>query len=294
MDRDSAPPMREARRNVAPAKVTTEQRRRLIRQLVNQEGGVNTEELATRFDVSYMTIWRDITALEQDGQVQRVRGGAVALEDDVQTEPAYLSKQPLHSQAKERIARYAAHHFVDDDDILFLEAGTTVAAMTKYFHQENLTVVTNGVETIYSTLARLSELTVMSCGGILRDKAHTFVGPQAERFFQDMRARTFFLGATGLAFPVGITDPSPFEIQVKRAMAASAARTILLMDSSKFGARSLLQIVPLEQISILVTDDHAPEEYLAQLRALDIEVHVVDVHVVGSGDEQTSGSTSKP
>ena len=284
MDRDSTLPTTDAQEQstpdtvapgkTAPAKVTTEQRRRLIKQLVNQAGGANTEDLAARFDVSYMTIWRDINALEQDGQLQRVRGGAVPLED-AQTEPPYFSKQPLHSQAKERIARYAAEHFVDDDDILFLEAGTTVAAMTKYLRRQNLTVVTNGVETIYGTLSRLPELTVMSCGGILRDKAHTFVGPQAERFFHDMRARTFFLGATGLAFPVGITDPSPFEIQVKRAMAASAERTILLIDSSKFGTRSLLQIVPLEQISVLITDGGAPTEYLAQLRAMKIDVHVV-------------------
>ncbi len=274
MKRDATAPTTDAQRDALPAKVTTEQRRRLIKQLVNQEGGANTDELAARFDVSYMTIWRDITALEQNGQLQRVRGGAVSLEDEVHTEPAYLSKQPLHSQAKERIARYAARHFVEDDDILFLEAGTTVAAMTKYLYQGNLTVVTNGVETIYSTLPRLAELTVMSCGGILRDKAHTFVGPQAERFFQEMRARTFFLGATGLALPEGVTDPSPFEIQVKRAMAASAERTILLLDSSKFGMRSLLPIIPLGQISVLVTDENAPVEYLTQLRDMGIDVHV--------------------
>jgi DeoR/GlpR family transcriptional regulator of sugar metabolism len=274
MKRDATVPAADVQRDALPAKVTTEQRRRLIKQLVNQEGGANTDELAARFDVSYMTIWRDITALEQNGQLQRVRGGAVSLEDEVHTEPAYLSKQPLHSQAKERIARYAARHFVEDDDILFLEAGTTVAAMTKYLHQGNLTVVTNGVETIYSTLPRLAELTVMSCGGILRDKAHTFVGPQAERFFQEMRARTFFLGATGLAFPEGVTDPSPFEIQVKRAMAASAKRTILLLDSSKFGMRSLLPIIPLGEISVLVTDENAPVEYVTQLRDMGIDVHL--------------------
>lgn len=274
MKRDATVPAADAQRAVLPVKVTTAQRRRLIKQLVNQAGGANTDELAARFDVSYMTIWRDITALEQNGQLQRVRGGAVSLEDSAHAEPAYLSKQPLHSQAKERIARYAARHFVVDDDILFLEAGTTVAAMTKYLHQANLTVVTNGVETIYCTLPRLAELTVMSCGGILRDKAHTFVGPQAERFFQEMRARTFFLGATGLAFPEGVTDPSPFEIQVKRAMAASADRTILLLDSSKFGLRSLLPIIPLGGISVLVTDENAPVEYLTQLRDMGIDVHV--------------------
>lgn len=275
MDRDpTAPGADLTTDDAAPAKLTSEQRRRLIRRQVCAEGGANTDELATRFGVSYMTIWRDINALEQSGQLQRVRGGAVPLPEDDQAEPPYATKQPLHSRAKEAVARYAAQHFVHDNDILFLEAGTTVAAMTKYLDRQNLTVVTNGVQTLYTTLPLLPDLTVMSCGGILRDKAHTFVGPQAERFFQEMGANTFFLGATGLAFPEGITDPSPFEIQIKRAMAASAERTILLLDSSKFGVRSLLRIVPLEEIAALVTDDQAPDDFLAKLRGMGLDVHV--------------------
>ncbi len=259
----------------ARTKLSSAQRRRAISRLVISEGSANTEELAARFDVSYMTIWRDITTLEQDGKLLRVRGGALPLETADQMEPAYLSKQPLHHQAKEAIARYAAMNFVEDGDVLFLEAGTTAAAVTKYLTQKNLTVVTNGVQTIYSTLPMLTSLTVMSCGGILRDKAHTFVGPQAERFFEEIRAKTFFLGATGITVADGISDPNPLEVQVKRAMAASAERTILLVDSSKFGIRSLLPIVSFDALTALVTDENAPHEDVAAIRALGIDVHLV-------------------
>ena len=257
------------------SKVLPEQRRTLIRQMIRQEGVVNTEELAARFDVSYMTIWRDIALLEEDGKVQRVRGGAIQPEAAAEPEPAYFSKQRVRSREKEAIACYAARHLVHDNEILILDAGTTVAAITKYLTQRNLTIVTNGVQTILETMNRLSSMTVMSCGGILREPAHTFVGPQAERFFDNLSAHTFFLGATGLSFPEGITDPSPLEIQVKRAMAASAARIVLLLDSSKFGVRSLLPVVPLSAVHEVVTDDQVPQDDLNHLRALGIHVHVV-------------------
>ena len=175
----------------------------------------------------------------------------------------------------ERIARYAAEHFVDDHDIIILEAGTTVGAMVKHLTQKNLTVITNGLGTINELDLSLPNITAICCGGILRDIGHTFVGPQAEEFFRDLRTRRLFLSATGLAFPEGITDPNVLEIQVKRAMAKSAGQMILLLDSSKFGLRSLSPIIPLEKIDVLVTDSGAPEEYVEELGRREIEVRLV-------------------
>jgi DeoR/GlpR family transcriptional regulator of sugar metabolism len=261
--------------SINKSKILPEQRRMLIRQMIQQDGAVNTEELAVRFDVSYMTIWRDIALLEEEGKIQRTRGGAIRIETEASPEPAYFSKQRVRSREKEAIARYAAQELVRDGEILILEAGTTVAAMIKYLTQSNLTLVTNGVQTIGEAMSRLSSMTVMNCGGILRETSHTFVGPQAERFFENLNAHTLFLGATGLSLPEGITDPNPLEIQIKRAMAASAAHIVLLIDSSKFGLRSLLPIISLTAVDEIVTDDQAPADYVEQLREMGINVHVV-------------------
>lgn len=257
-------------------KIPTEHRRRTIAQWVEEHGSVSTEALAGHFDVSSMTIWRDLGALEQEGKVQQVRGGALRVESELLTEPAYVNKQTLHSLEKEAIARYAAQQFVHDGDIIILEAGTTVAAMVKYLHQRNLTVITNGINTMIEALPALPGLTVIGCGGILRSPAHTFVGPQAVQFFQSMRANNLFLSASGLTFPEGITDPNLLEIQVKQAMATSAERIILLMDSSKFGQRSLATVLPLEQVALLVTDAGTPQAAIAQLQAAGVDVHVVE------------------
>ncbi|MEI7848518.1 MAG: hypothetical protein WCK35_22140 [Chloroflexota bacterium] len=80
--------------------------------------------------------------------------------------------------------------------------------------------------------------------------------------------------ASGLELPQGITDPNLLEIQIKRAMLASAKRAILLLDSTKFGVSSLTPIVPLESIQVLITDKDAPEEYLDRIREMGIEVHI--------------------
>ena len=110
----------------------------------------------------------------------------------------------------------------------------------------------------------------------MREKSRTFVGPQAEGFFVDFHAHTFFLGATGISLSAGITDPSPLEIQVKRTMNRCAEKTILLLDSSKFEFRSLSQIIPLEEIDALVTDSSAPRQVLDRLCDIGITVHIAE------------------
>lgn len=257
-------------------RLPAELRRDQIAAFVQENATATAEELGERFGVSLMTVWRDLTALEEAGRIRRVRGGAARLERAADTEPLYDSKRIINLTAKERLARYAAEHFVKDGDILFLEAGTTVAAMVKYLAPyQHLTVIGNGLGTM-NELARLTPaLSVYCCGGMLRPVAYTFVGPQAEEYFRAVNATTCFLSATGLTLTEGITDVSPLEIQVKRAMAASADRVIFLMDSSKFGVRSLARIVPMEEVDVLITDSDAPPAFVESLRTQVGEVHLV-------------------
>ncbi len=233
---------------------------------------ISVDHLVTVLGVSPMTVWRDLAVLDQSGKVKRVRGGVMKREADNSVEPFYKSKQVLNKEKKSVIARFAAEHFVEDNDIIILEAGTTAGAMIPFLKQSNLTVLTNGLGNLNDLSSCVPHISVLGCGGILRNVAYTFVGPQAEDFFRGIRARTLFLGATGLALPEGITDPNPLETQVKRAMAQSASRIILLLDSSKFGVRSLAPVIPLGQIHTIITDAAAPADHLDYLRSLDIQV----------------------
>jgi DeoR/GlpR family transcriptional regulator of sugar metabolism len=256
------------------AKILTEQRRSIIADLVGEQGSVTAEDLGSRFGVSHMTIYRDLKVLEGLGKLRFVRGGAIRDESETINEPLYFAKRKVHKKQKELIAAYAAKHFISDGDFVILEAGTTVSAMVKHLKHKHLTVMTNGLETVNEATALLPDLTVMCCGGILRDVSHTFVGPQAEQFFRELRGKTLFLGASGLTLEGGITDPNQLEIQVKRAMIASVDCVVLLLDSSKFGQHSLSLLLPFNQVHILVTDANAPAADLASLRALGVDVRI--------------------
>lgn len=255
-------------------RLLAEVRRNKLVEMVEAQGTVTTEALVSQFGVSLMTIWRDVTMLAEAGRLRKIRGGATLIAPNRDGEPLFVSKQVLNRERKAAIAHYAATTFIHDNDIIFVEAGTTAAAMVKYLHQRNLTVIGNGLGTMNELAKRLTDVHVYCCGGMLRDVAQTFVGPQAEEFFQRVNAHTCFLGATGFTSPEGFTDANPLEIQVKRAMAKQASRVVMLLDSSKLGVKSLTRILPTEEIDIVVTDAAAAPAWCEQMIALGLDVRI--------------------
>ncbi|MDX2007454.1 MAG: DeoR/GlpR family DNA-binding transcription regulator [Meiothermus sp.] len=251
------------------------ERRKRIAQLVESNGSINYADLERSFGVSRMTLYRDLKALEGMNRLRCVRGGAVRLDNAVISEPMPSKKRALHRREKELIGRFAAQNFVREGDFIVLEAGTTAACMIKHLARPGVTLISNGLETIREATNLLPTVTVMGCGGILREPSYTFVGPQAEMFFAQLRAHTAFLSASGLTLENGLMDPNPLEIQVKRAMVACAERLVVLMDSSKFGVRSLLQTLPLDQVDVLITDDRITDKFAEELRARGIDLRVV-------------------
>jgi DeoR/GlpR family transcriptional regulator of sugar metabolism len=246
-------------------------------------------ELSRELGVSTMTIGRDLETLEQRGVLRRVRGGAVAV--DLAPPPVELPNgdQPAavdlfaafdprddpHAAAKEQIGRYAAQELVKEGDSLILEGGTTVSYLASQLNASRLTVITNGLVTSLRAAARLGQITLMSCGGILINTG-VYIGPQAEAFFTQFRVKKAFFSTKGLTVADGFTDPTPLYAQLKRVMRQSCEQAIVLADSSKLGVRSLVQVMALCEVDILVTDNGASPADLDALRQAGLDVRIAN------------------
>jgi DeoR/GlpR family transcriptional regulator of sugar metabolism len=250
------------------------QRRQVLNDYLAHHGGGTVKELSDHFRVSEMTIRRDLELLEQQGHVARSHGGAVYV-DKLLGEPALPDKQARNPEVKEKLAAYAAERFVSDGDVLIVEGGTTVSRMASYFKQSQLTLMTNGLDALQQLRTAASRHTVLCCGGVLREPSGTFVGPVAESFFAQYHAHTAFLSALSFTVEAGFTDPNLMDTQVKKAMLRSAARTVMLLDSSKIGNRSFATVALLDEVTVLVTDKGVPEHVRDACEAAGVELHVV-------------------
>jgi len=255
-----------------------EKRQTLIMELIKQENLVTIQDLSNQLGVSYMTISRDLDELEALGRLHRIRGGAMAIKEgnELVSQPSRIYDPQLdpNYQKKLAIGKYTALCLVEDGDTITIEAGSTATCIVPFLIQTNLTILTNGLLTAMMVAPKVQTTSLICSGGILSEIG-TFVGPQAEEFFSKFRVKKAFFGARGLTVKDGFTDPTPLYTGLKNAMKQNAEKVIMLLDSSKFGVRSLVPVMSLEEVDTIVTDAGAPVEMVAALQEKGIDIRVV-------------------
>lgn len=162
--------------------------------------------------------------------------------------------------------------------MVFLDSGTTVRAIIPYLKRKsNLTTVSNSMRAIQALFRILPQSTILCTGGMLSAAAQSYVGPVAERFFDDFFARRAIISGVGFTIAAGLADSQLLDTAVKKAMIRSAERSIVVLDSSKIGHRAMVQVLGTPEIHTLVTDDGVTQAMQREIEAAGIDLHVVPV-----------------
>ena len=235
-----------------------EQRARAILQQVSQHQTVSVAELCQATGASEATIRRDLNALARQGRLVKIHGGATSLEEEefLAREPDLATKQ-RYAREKERIARYAAS-LVSDDDVVFLDTGTTVLHMADHLKDSGALFVTSSID--LAGMLSAHERHVYILGGTLKPGTVDIVGAGTLESIQRYNFTKVFLGTSGVSVSQGFTTPDPEA--ALRALAASQAQAVyMLADSSKFGRVTAAAILSLAGAQI-ITDRLPDRKYL--------------------------------
>lgn len=236
-----------------------EQRYELILQELNISRAASVPRLCELTGASEATIRRDLNTLARQGRLNKVHGGAVMNNGEFQgEEPDLGTKALLYQEEKARIARFAAS-LVNDDDVVYLDAGTTTVHMVEHLKGSRALFVTNSI----ACAQRLLELELRShvVGGWLKPGTGAVIGAEALDRLGRYNFTKAFLGTNGITVRQGFTTPDPEEAAVKRMAAERAYLTYVLADSSKFGKVTASAVMPLEKASI-ITDKLPDPSYL--------------------------------
>ena len=242
-----------------------EERLQLILGRARAEGRVDVAALATELDVTPETVRRDLNALERQGLVRRVHGGAIPVER-LGFEPALGTRSEVLTSEKERIAKAALAELPSEGAVL-LDAGTTTARIADAMPADReLTIVTNSIP-IALTLSVRPNLQVLVTGGRVRSRTLAGVGDWATHALGGIRVDVAFVGTNGISVEHGLTTPDQSEAAVKKAMISCARRTIVVADHTKMGADFFARFGALAEIDTIITDDGVDEGYAAELEA---------------------------
>jgi DeoR/GlpR family transcriptional regulator of sugar metabolism len=274
------------------------QRQTLILERVREEGAVRVSDLVRTLGVSDMTVRRDLELLHERGLLEKVHGGAAAIEGSSLFEPGFTIKSSLMETEKELIAGIAAG-LVTPGTAIALSAGTTTFALAKRLTEvPGLTVLTNSVPVAdVLHLDGRTDQTVILSGGV-RTPSDALVGPFAVDVIRSLHVDIVFMGSHGIDPVSGFTTPNILEAETNRALIEAGRRLVVVADHTKWGVIGVSSVAPLGAADTIITDsglDPAARNQIAATvrRLMLVDVDTGDVQTIERGDGRQT-NTTKP
>jgi len=257
--------------------------------MIQENDCVDIAELSKRFEVSQMTIHRDLRELEESGEVSRVYGGAkaVARQETEPDAPQDDGSELLHAdlpieerfkrslEFKRAIAAKAAA-LVEDGDVIAMDPSTTTLHMCSYLKDRHFSVVTPSLS-VALQCSNMKNVQVILLGGTLRKSSLSVVGTQMNEMLDWMVINKCFLSSHAFSYSTGLTDFTMDEAAVKRNLIASSQKVYVLVDHTKIDREASYVACNYRNIDMIFTDaerfmDERQRECLRKYEAAGVEV----------------------
>ncbi|KIP53255.1 DeoR/GlpR family DNA-binding transcription regulator [Leucobacter komagatae] len=242
-----------------------QRRRSAIELLMRDRAEVDIASLATHFEVSEMTIRRDLEALEADGVLRRLVGGRAVIVDPKNREPALSARADSEHDTKAHIGRAAAE-LIADDEVVFFDGGSTALAVARALSGSGkaLTVVTRSLA-VAAELTGEPHIEIFLLGGRLKHSEMATTSSTMSDELQHYNVDTYVMGISGVHPAKGLTDYDPGESAGKRLAIERADRVILAVDHSKLGRVLMSRVAGVDDIDVIVTDVDPKNLFIASM-----------------------------
>lgn len=221
-------------------------RKQLTMEKLSHDKFVNLEDLVSMLDTSESTVRRDLDELESERKLHRVHGGA-ELPHSLQEEFTNQQKSIKNIQEKMLVAQKAAD-LIADNEVIFIDAGTTNELLLNYLSQDNLTVVTNSIHHAAKLVDKNIQTIII--GGHVKKATDASIGTVAYEQIKQLNFDKAFLGINGVDEQF-LTTPDVEEAVIKKTVIENARKTFIVTDSSKIGHISLAKVDKVENVTII-------------------------------------------
>jgi DeoR family transcriptional regulator, fructose operon transcriptional repressor len=251
--------------------VNKEARQKQIVELLQNKGHVEVEELCRMFNVTNMTVRRDLEELETAGLVSRSHGGAHIADTDILVEVPFYLRQNMNKAAKLAVAAEAIKYLADGHKI-FIGSGTTTYYMSQKMDNSHCLITVTDAINIASELVTRPSISVIQLGGVLRSNTMSTTGSVTENEIRQFRFHKAFIGVTGIGKDGRLYVGSISQMSIYQAAFESAEQIIILADSSKVAQEDFVCIGSLSGKFTVITNKEAPEGCLEAYRGMGARV----------------------
>ena len=234
----------------------SQERYNLIQNIISERNTVTVAELAKALDTSESTIRRDLTALDELGKIKKFFGGATKVkQNEGFFEEAVSDKINLMSEEKTEIARYSAT-LINDNDFVYIDAGTTTSRLIDFITNDKATYVTNGITHARKLIYK--GLNAYIIGGKIKSLTEAIVGAEGIANLRNFNFSKAFMGVNGIDIEAGFTTPDIEEAMIKEAALKHSYTAFVLADNTKF--RRVFPVTFSEIDKCCIITDILPDE----------------------------------
>lgn len=252
--------------------MTKEERHNLIVDYLLQHNSVLVSELATKLNVSSVTIRKDLTELEKEKKLYRNHGKAILINP-------YINDRNVNEKfyvEEKRLIGICAAKLITAKDSILIASGTTMHYFARQIHAlEHLTVITASLQ-VSEILSQDPDIDIIQLGGLLRHSSLSVVSKYAEMMLSNFSCSKLYMGVDGIDLDYGITTTDMMEANLNRVMMQTAQKTIVLADSSKFGRRGFSKIGDMEEVDHIITDSRIPDATAKRIEEMGIELTIAE------------------
>jgi DeoR/GlpR family transcriptional regulator of sugar metabolism len=234
-----------------------------VLQLLKENTTASINDIAEQFQVSQMTIRRDLQKLAESGQVIRIPGGA-RIERWRGMERSFFERLENMSPAKRNIGKAAAA-LVKDGESVVLDSGTTTLYVARELRSRRNVVVVTFSLAVLEELASAEEIRVELTGGVYRSSSHDLIGHGVTESLKSIYADHVLFGAAAVSFTRGVMVHDP---DAQRELLHAGKQKVLVVDSSKIGMEATYRLCGIEDCDLILTDQMLPAADLARLRKI--------------------------
>lgn len=250
-----------------------------ILEYLNTHGRATVKELCQIFNVSDMTIRRNLQALEAQKRITRFHGGAI-LNTQGECADEFEQRMALNAPLKAALARGCCQYAKEQIEhkkltSIYIASGTTMLNFAKMLTlPDSVTAITDNVY-VSQALLRNNVKNIITVGGQLVMPSANAVGFLAEQMISGFTPDLAFVGAPAVDHDGVVYVYNMMEANVYKTLIQKAYRTVLVLDHTKFDQRNLVQLYKLDERFTVITTEGAPKDVIKMLLARGVDVRIV-------------------
>ena len=244
-------------------------RHRQLLNLLAERKALSTQEIITLLNISPATARRDITKLNEQGRLKKVRNGAEAVEEKpFRPRPIAVTNSINNADEKQRIAEAAAQLCQDGESVI-LTCGSTMLMLGSSLCGHNVQIMTNFLPLANYLIEHDHNDVVIMGGQYNKNQAIMLsLNTNSEAIYA---ADVMFTSGKGLTTD-GLYKTDMLIANSEQRMLSRIGKLVVLLDSTKLGKQAGMLFSDIQHIDVLITGKEADPEIIALLKTKGLEI----------------------